>query len=122
MLRGMSDVARQALFLALGGILIVVAALRLARSHLLSARYAVGWMGVGVLIAGAAALMPFVGRIGRLADMSPTAVLLVLSSAALLVISIQLSISVSQLQARLRALAEAHALLEYDFDHRHENA
>jgi phosphatidylserine synthase len=114
----MSPVVKQALVLAFGGLLIVFVALRLARANHLSARYAVGWMGTGVLVACAAALMPFVGRIGRLANMSPTAVLLMLSSLALLTISIQLSISVSQLQARLRALAEAHALLEHDFEHR----
>ena len=55
--------------------------------------------------------MPFVGRLGKVANITPTAVLLMISSVLLLAISIQLSISVSLLQERLRTTAEAHALL-----------
>jgi hypothetical protein len=107
----MSTTAKQALVLAFGGFVIVLVILRLARRRLLSTRYAIGWLSVGALVAVAAALMPFVGRIGRLANMTPTAVLLTMSSLLLLAISVQLSISVSQLQERLRTTAEAHALL-----------
>ena len=107
----MSSTAKQALVLALGGALIVIVMIRLARRRLLTTRYALGWIGVGVLIAIAALLMPFVGPLARLADMSPTGVLLAISSILLLAISVQLSISVSQLQERLRSTAEAHALL-----------
>ena len=107
----MSTTAKQALVLALGGLLIFLFVIRLARRGLLTTRYAIGWLGVGVLVAAAAALMPFVGRIGRLANMTPTAVLLTISSVVLLAISVQLSISVSLLQERLRTTAEAHALL-----------
>jgi hypothetical protein len=91
--------------------LIVAFILRLARRRFLTTRYAIGWLCVGGFIAVAAAMMPFVGRIGRLANMTPTAVLLTMSSVLLLLISVQLSISVSQLQERLRTTAEAHALL-----------
>lgn len=107
----MSTTAKQALVLAFGGLVIALVILRLARRRLLSTRYAIGWLSVGLLVAVAAALMPFVGRIGRLANMTPTAVLLTMSSLLLLAISVQLSISVSQLQERLRTTAEAHALL-----------
>lgn len=107
----MSTTAKQALVLAVGGLCIMAVILRLARRRLLSTRYAIGWLSVGVLVAAAAATMPFVGRLGRLANMTPTAVLLTLSSLLLLTISVQLSISVSQLQERLRTTAEAHALL-----------
>ncbi len=107
----MSTTAKQALVLALGGLAIMAVILRLARGRLLTTRYALGWLGVGALVALAAVLMPFVGRIGRLANMTPTAVLLTFSSLLLLAISVQLSISVSLLQERLRATAEAHALL-----------
>jgi hypothetical protein len=107
----MSTTAKQALVLAVGGVLIAAIILRLARRRLLSTRYAIGWLGVGLLVAIAAAMMPFVGRLGRLANMTPTAVLLTISSVLLLAISVQLSISVSQLQERLRTTAEAHALL-----------
>ena len=97
--------------MAAGGALIMTVVLRLARRRLLSTRYAIGWLAVGAMVALAAGIMPFVGRIGKLANMSPTAVLLAMSSVLLLVISVQLSISVSQLQQRLRTTAEADALL-----------
>ncbi|HRE01869.1 MAG TPA: DUF2304 family protein [Ilumatobacteraceae bacterium] len=107
----MSTAAKQALVLAGGGLLLAIVILRLARRRLLTTRYAFGWLGVGVLVVAAAAALPFVGRLGRIANITPTAVLLLMSSAVLLAISIQLSISVSLLQERLRATAEAHALL-----------
>jgi hypothetical protein len=112
----MSAVAKQAILLAVGGLGIVYVALRLARKRLLTARYAMGWMCTGVLVICAAAAMPFVGRIGQLANMSPTAVLLSMGSIVLLTVTIQLSISVSQLQNRLRSVAEAHALLVADLE------
>lgn len=107
----MSTTAKQALVLAIGGVLIMLFVLRLARRRLLTTRYAIGWLVVGLLVAMAASLMPFVGRLGRLANMTPTAVLLTMSSLLLLAITVQLSISVSLLQERLRTTAEAHALL-----------
>lgn len=107
----MSTQVKQALVLALGGLGIMLLILRLARRRLLTTRYALGWLGIGALVALAAVSMPFVGRLGKLADITPTAVLLMISSIFLLAISIQLSISVSQLQERLRTTAEAHALL-----------
>ena len=107
----MSTAVKQALVLAVGGLLIASVILRLARRRLLTTRYALGWLGVGLLITVAAALLPFVGRLGRLANMTPTAVLLTMRSVILLAISVQLSISVSLLQERLRTTAESHALL-----------
>jgi hypothetical protein len=107
----MSTTAKQALVLAFGGICIFVAILWLARKRLLTTRYALGWLAVGLLISVAALMMPFVGRLGRFANITPTAMLLMMSSLLLLAISVQLSISVSLLQERLRDTAEAHALL-----------
>jgi len=107
----MSTAFKQALVLALGGVLLAIVILRLARRRLLTTRYAFGWLGVGVLVVLAAAALPFVSNLGKVANITPTAVLLMMSSAVLLAISIQLSISVSLLQERLRSTAEAHALL-----------
>ena len=112
----MSTTAKQALVLAIGGLVIMSFILRLARQRKLSTRYAIGWLVVGALVAVAAVLMPFVGRLGRLANMTPTAVLLTMSSLLLLAISVQLSISVSLLQERLRTTAEANALLASRLD------
>lgn len=85
--------------------------LGLTRRRLLTTRYTLGWLGVGALVALAAATLPFVSKLGKVANITPTAVLLMISSLILLAISIQLSISVSLLQERLRTTAEAHALL-----------
>jgi hypothetical protein len=107
----MSTSVKQALVLALGGGLIVLVILGLARRRLLTTRYALGWLAVGAFVALAALSIPFVGRLGKVANITPTAVLLMISSVLLLAISIELSISVSLLQERLRTTAEAHALL-----------
>ncbi len=107
----MSTTVKQALVLALGGLGLAFVVLRLAHRRLLTTRYAFGWFGVAVLVILAAAAMPFVSDLGKIANITPTAVLLMISSAVLLAISIQLSISVSLLQERLRTTAEAHALL-----------
>ena len=108
----MSTTAKQALVLAVGG-LFIIACHPSPRSppvpRALGTRSA-GWASARSSRV-AAAMMPFVGRLGRLANMTPTAVLLTISSVLLLTISVQLSISVSQLQERLRTTAEAHALL-----------
>src|SRR4029079_18133629 len=76
----MSTSVKQALVLALGGGLIVLVILGLARRRLLTTRYALGWLGVGLLVALAALTMPFVGRLGKVANITPTAVLLMISS------------------------------------------
>lgn len=118
----MSAIAAQALVLATAGFLFVLAILRLARRHHLSARYAIGWIGLGLMLILAAALLPFVGRIGRLASVSPTAALLILSSLALLAIAVQLSISVSHSQESIRTLAENQALLRRQMEESSEDS
>jgi hypothetical protein len=112
----MSSTFKQALVLAFGGLTFVFIVSRLARRRLLTTRYAFGWMGVGIAVTLAAAVMPFIGDVGRLADMSPTGVLLAVSTLILLAISVQLSISVSMLQERLRTMAETQALLARQLD------
>ena len=107
----MSTTVKQALVLAFGGLLIIGAIGLLARRRLLTTRYALGWVGVGAAVTVAAVTMPFIGEVGELANMTPTAVLLATSTIILLSISVQLSISVSMLQERLRTTAEAQALL-----------
>ena len=107
----MSTAVKQALVLALGGVIIMFVILALTRRRLLTTRYTLGWLAVGAFVALAAITLPFVSRIGKVANITPTAVLLMISSVLLLAISIQLSISVSLLQERLRTTAEAHALL-----------
>jgi hypothetical protein len=112
----MSSTAKQAIVLAFGGLVMMALLVRLSRRRLITPRYAFGWIGVAGLIVVGASLMPFVGRIGKTVDMSPTGVLLAMSTALLVAITVQLSISVSQLQERLRSTAEAQALLARRLD------
>ena len=106
--------AKQAIVLMLGGLVVAGVALRLGRARLLTTRYAIGWLGFAVFVIAAAALMPFFDRVGRVANITPTGLLLVLSSATLLAVAIQLSISVSQLQLRLGAVVQALARVADD--------
>lgn len=107
----MSSSLKQALILAIGGLIFLYIISRLSRRRLLTTRYSLGWIGLGVFVTLGAVAMPFIGRLGQLADMSPTGVLLAISTLVLLGISVQLSISVSLLQERLRTTAEAQSLL-----------
>jgi len=108
----MSTGAKQALVLAAGGVLLVLAVFVLGRRRLMTTRYALGWMAIGVLVAVGALFTNAVPEIGRVAGMTPTAVFLAIATIVLLAIALQLSISVSGLQSQVRDLAEDHALLE----------
>jgi Uncharacterized conserved protein (DUF2304) len=107
---------RQGLLIALGGVLLGVAAVTLARRRLITLRYAVGWLAVGMVTLLGAAAASLVTPIAELFSMTATGVLLAGATALMVAIAIQLSISVSGLQAQVRELAEAHALLANRLD------
>ena len=102
---------KQELVIALGGIALALLVLFIARKHLLSLRYTVGWVVLGVVVTLSAVLSPFVEPLANAVGMTATGVLLALASGTLLLICIQLSISVSGLSSQLRELTEANALL-----------
>ena len=102
---------KQELVIALGGIALALLVLFIARKHLLSLRYTVGWVVLGVVVTLSAVLSPFVEPLANAVGMTATGVLLALASRTLLLICIQLSISVSGLSSQLRELTEANALL-----------
>jgi hypothetical protein len=108
----MSTGMKQALVLASGGLLLILAVALLGRRRLMTVRYAVGWMAIGLLVVIGAFMTNIVGEVGDVAGMTPTAVFLAAATILLVVIAIQLSISVSGLQAQVRELAETAALLE----------
>jgi len=108
----MSTGSKQALILAAGGFLLVLAVFVLARRRLMTTRYALGWMSIGLLVVVGAFFTNAVPEVGDFAGMTPTAVFLAVATIVLLAIALQLSISVSGLQSQLRDLAEDHALLE----------
>jgi Uncharacterized conserved protein (DUF2304) len=107
----MSNVALQSLLVALGGLGLLVGVFLLTRRGLLSLRYALGWMGVSVLLLGAAVLLVLIGGISHSLPITPTGLLAGVGLAFLLVVCLQLSISLSGQQEAIRALSEANALL-----------
>ena len=102
---------KQELVIALGGIVLALLVLFIARKHLLSLRYTVGWVVLSVVLTLSALLSQFVEPLANAVGMTATGVLLALASGTLLLICIQLSISVSGLSSQLRELTEANALL-----------
>ena len=108
----MSTGAKQALILAAGGAALIFFVFVLARRRLMTTRYALGWMVIGLLVLVGAFVTNLVGEVGRVAGMTPTAVFLAVATIVLLAITLQLSISVSGLQSQVRDLSESHALLE----------
>ncbi len=102
---------KQELVIALGGVGLAILVLFIARRHLLTLRYTVGWVVLAVVLTLSALLSGFVEPVANAVGMTATGVLLALASGTLLLICIQLSISVSGLSSQLRELTEANALL-----------
>ena len=102
---------KQELVIALGGVGLALLVIFIARKHLLTLRYTVGWVVLAAVLTLSALLSRFVEPLAKSVGMTATGVLLVLASGTLLLICIQLSISVSGLSSQLRELTEAHALL-----------
>lgn len=112
----MSAALRQGALIAVGGLLLGVAAVTLARRRLITLRYALGWLAIALVTLVSAAAASLITPIARLFSMTATGVLLASATVLLVAIAVQLSISVSGLQAQLRELAEAHALLANRLD------
>jgi hypothetical protein len=109
--RAVSNVAVQAVLIALGGLGLLVAVFLLARRGLLSLRYALGWMAVSLLLLGTALLLVLIGGISHSLPITPTGLLAGVGLAFLLAVCLQLSISLSGQQDAIRELSEANALL-----------
>lgn len=107
----MSNVAVQALLVALGGLGLLVVVFLLARRGLLSLRYALGWMAVSMLLLGAALLLVLIGGISHSLPITPTGLLAGVGLAFLLAVCLQLSISLSGQQEAIRELSKSNALL-----------
>ncbi|HEY6469460.1 MAG TPA: DUF2304 family protein [Candidatus Dormibacteraeota bacterium] len=107
----MTNVAVQALLVALGGLGLLVVVFLLARRGLLSLRYALGWMSVSMLLLGGALLLVLIGGISHSLPITPTGLLAGVGLAFLLAVCLQLSISLSGQQEAIRELSESNALL-----------
>ena len=120
----MSNLGVQAALVALGGIGMFLVVFELSRRGLLSLRYALGWMGVSVLLVGAGVLLVLIGGLSESLPFTPTGLLAAVGLAFVLLITLQLSISLSGQQEAIRQLSEANALLEErvsNLEHKVEN-
>ena len=108
----MSNLGVQAALVALGGLGMFLVVFELSRRGLLSLRYALGWMGVSVLLVGVGVLLVLVGGLSQSLPFTPTGLLAAVGLAFVLLITLQLSISLSGQQEAIRQLSEANALLE----------
>ena len=107
----MSTVAVQSALVALGGGGLLAIVFVLARRRRLSLRYALGWMGISLVLVLAAIVLLMIGGISHSLPVTPTGLLAGVGLAFLLVIALQLSISLSGQQEAIRELSEANALL-----------
>jgi hypothetical protein len=106
-----SSAAQTALTAALGAGLLVAAVI-LVRRGLLSVRYGLGWMVVGIGVLVLAALLEPLERLADWLGVSPTGFVLGLVVLVLGLVCLQLSISISGLHAAVQDLSERSALLE----------
>jgi Uncharacterized conserved protein (DUF2304) len=120
----MTNLGIQAALVALGGIGMFLVVFELSRRGLLSLRYALGWMGVSILLVGAGVMLVLVGGLSDSLPFTPTGLLAAVGLAFVLLITLQLSISLSGQQDAIRQLSEANALLEErvsELEHKVEN-
>jgi hypothetical protein len=84
---------------------------RLSRKRMLSFKYTVGWMSVCLFGVFASPLVFLVTPIAEIMRLTPTALLVAISTAAVAVILIQLSVSISGNQRKMETLVRENALL-----------
>ncbi len=84
---------------------------RLSRKRMLSFKYTVGWMSVCLFGVFASPLVFLVTPIAEILRLTPTALLVAISTAAVAVILIQLSVSISGNQRKMETLVRENALL-----------
>jgi hypothetical protein len=84
---------------------------RLSRKRLLSFKYTIGWMSVCLAGIFASPLVFLVTPLARTLRLTPTALLVAMSTIAVAVILIQLSVSISGNQRKMETLVRENSLL-----------
>ena len=107
----MSDKTVFAIEIAIVAIAFAVHVGRLSRKRMLSFKYTVGWMSVCLFGVFASPLVFLVTPIAEILRLTPTALLVAISTAAVAVILIQLSVSISGNQRKMETLVRENALL-----------
>lgn len=108
----MSIVVRQTVFLIMVGTAFCFVVLGLARKKLLSFRFVVGWLILGLAAILGGALMFEVKPLSNHLGITPATFGLAVSLIIQVGIAIELSISVSRMQRQNRTLAETVAILD----------
>ena len=107
----MSDRTVFAIEIAIVAIAFAIHVGRLSRKRMLSFKYTVGWMSVCLFGVFASPLVFLVTPIAEILRLTPTALLVAISTAAVAVILIQLSVSISGNQRKMETLVRENALL-----------
>ena len=84
---------------------------RLSRKRLLSFKYTIGWMSVCLFGIFASPLVFLVTPLAKTLRLTPTALLVAMSTIAVAVILIQLSVSISGNQRKMETLVRENSLL-----------
>ena len=84
---------------------------RLSKKRLLSFKYTIGWMSVCLFGIFASPLVFLITPFAKTLRLTPTALLIALSTVAVAVILIQLSVSISGNQRKMETLVRENALL-----------
>ena len=107
----MSDQTVFAIEIAIVSVAFAIHVGRLSRKRMLSFKYTVGWMSVCLFGVFASPLVFLVTPIAEILRLTPTALLVAISTAAVAVILIQLSVSISGNQRKMETLVRENALL-----------
>ena len=107
----MSDQTVFAIEIAIVSVAFAIHVGRLSRKRMLSFKYTVGWMSVCLFGVFASPLVFLVTPIAEILRLTPSALLVALSTAAVAVILIQLSVSISGNQRKMETLVRENALL-----------
>lgn len=107
----MSDRAIFALEIALVAFAFVVHVARLSRKRLLSFKYTVGWISVCLFGIFASPLVFLITPLANSLRLTPTALLIAISTVAVAVILVQLSVSISGNQRKMETLVRENAIL-----------
>ena len=107
----MSDRAVFKIEIAIVAIVFAIHVGRLSRKRMLSFKYTVGWISVCLFGVFASPLVFLVTPLAEILRLTPTALLVAISTAAVAVILIQLSVSISGNQRKMETLVRENALL-----------
>ncbi len=89
---------------------------RLARKGLITFRYAVGWMGISLVLLAAVLISGTFESLANYFNVSTGVFISIAATVLLLGITVQLTISISGVQERTRRIVEELAQLRFDLE------